>query len=597
MPINLIEQMQIKPSSPHSRCNALPGVRLALLPALVATIVASVALCGGGSLNGHLLAEAALLGILSLACVQISRSFRRCKELEGSNQALLQAAARAEAAGGAKDQFLAHMSHEIRTPMTSILGFADLLMEPQQTPSDRHDALLAIRRNASHLSDLINNVLDISKIEAGQMSVERIASDLPELICAASCLTRQALIDKGLGFRIIVDGPIPRRVQTDPLRVRQILVNLISNAGRFTERGGIELKISHRPAREPGGPCTLCFAVADTGIGMSPEQVSRLFQPFAQADESTARRFGGTGLGLAISKSLAALLGGDITVRSEPGRGSTFMVEIDGGCVDGVEMIDRISRDEDSIDSQRATEHTPQLRGRVLLAEDGMDNQRLISLRLRHAGVSVVIADNGRAALERLASEQFDLVLMDLQMPEMDGFAALDRLRHDGCKLPVVALTARAGSADRDKCLAAGFDDFLTKPIDKAKLWNCLARYLPDSAGAIGPALVSTLAEDPEVKDLLRDFINMLPGKVEQFHELLKRRDPQALRQFAHQINGAAGGYGFPQITRCAGRLEAMLRDGQPWDQVTAATHALIDLIQRVDGYQEPARHDARPAA
>ena len=596
MPINLIEQMQIAPSTSHSRSNARLRVLLALLPAVLATILASVALFGGGPFSGHLFAEAALLGIVSLACFQICRSRRCCKELEGSNQALLQAAARAEAASGAKDQFLAHMSHEIRTPMTSILGFADLLIEPQQTASDRHDALLAIRRNASHLSDLINNVLDISKIEAGQMSVERIASDVPELICAASCLTRQALIDKGLGFRVIVDGLIPRQVQTDPLRVRQILVNLIANAGRFTECGEVELMVSYRPASERGASCTLCFAISDTGIGMSPEQISRLFQPFAQADESTCRRFGGTGLGLAISKSMAALLGGDITVRSEPGRGSTFMVEIDGGCVDGVEMIDNISRDEESID-RHAPERMPQLRGRVLLAEDGMDNQRLISLRLRHAGVSVIIAENGRAALERLASERFDLVLMDLQMPEMDGFSAVARLRRDGCKLPVVALTARAGSADREKCLAAGFDDFLTKPIDKAKLWNCLGRYLPASAGAIAPALVSTLAEDPEVKDLLRDFINMLPGKVEQFHALLKRRDPQALRQFAHQINGAAGGYGFPEITRSAGHLEAMLRDGHSWEQITAATHALIDLIERVDGFRQPARHDARPAA
>ena len=598
MPIRLVGQMQqIDPKTPHPSNPFNFGMVAAVVPTVAAAVLLIITLLAAQPNRWVAATELTLLGSAVLTWVEIVRARRAIHYLKRENLELNRAKARADSASCAKDQFLAHMSHEIRTPMTSILGFADLLIEPHQTPSERLDALLTIRRNASHLSDLINNVLDLSKIEAGQMSVERLACDLPELIHAASGLTRQALVDKELSFRVVNEGPIPRQIQTDPLRVRQILVNLITNASRFTERGGVELRVGCRQTSQAADGCVVWFAVIDTGIGMSEEQLSRLFQPFAQADESTARRFGGTGLGLAISKSLATLLGGNIAVQSEPGRGSTFTVEINGGRLDGIPMIDQMPDDRATSVREASTENPPQLRGRVLLAEDGPDNQRLIALRLRHAGVSVTIAANGRIALERLAAERFDLVLMDLQMPELDGCSAVARLRRDGCRLPVIALTARAGSSNRDQCLAAGFDDYLTKPIDKIKLWNCLAGYLPSSAGAIEPTLISTLADDPEVKDLLRDFVGMLPAKVSQLRELLNRRDPQALRQFAHQINGAAGGYGFPDITDSAGKLEAMLRDGAAWDAITAATRSLAELIQRVDGYQEFSRQDSRPAA
>ena len=208
------------------------------------------------------------------------------------------------------------------------------------------------------------------------------------------------------------------------------------------------------------------------------------------------------------------------------------------------------------------------MRGWVLLVEDGADNQRLISLRLRHAGASVTVAENGRAALDRLASENFDLVLMDLQMPTMDGYTAMAQLRRDGCMVPVVALTARAGSAEREKCLAAGFEDYLTKPIDKPKLRACLSKYLQATSAAIEAPIVSTLAEDREVKDLLQQFVKLLPGKVHELQGLLRRHDPEPLRKFVHQINGAAGGYGFPEITQSAARLEGLILDGCPGNRL-----------------------------
>lgn len=517
------------------------------------------------------------------------------KELE--NQELRLARVRDEAAAIAKDQFLAHMSHEIRTPMTSILGFADVLLEPDQSQAERDEALHSIRRNASHLTELINNILDLSKIQAGQMSVERLTCNLPELIQLAICLTRQALLDKGLAFRVMNDGPLPTEIQTDPLRVRQILVNLISNAGKFTERGQIELRVRCRPAEDAGGNSAIQFIVKDTGIGMTPLQVTRLFQPFAQADESTARRFGGSGLGLAISKSLAGLLGGDIRVQSEPGVGSRFTLEIDAGRIDGVAMIDAIP-DQPAASPVAAVAQRPRkLRGRVLLAEDGPDNQRLIALRLRQAGVSVAIAADGRAALERLAAESFDLVLMDLQMPVVDGASAVARLRRGGYELPIVALTARATSADRERCLAAGFDDYLTKPIDKLKLWNCLRQYLDASPDSGEPPIVSGLSDDPELKDLLAEFVSLLPQKVRELERLTLARDAAALRQFTHRLNGAAGGYGFPEITKAAANLELMLQDGVDWESAASAAASLVQLIRRVEGYHEPDRAKERPAA
>ena len=310
--------------------------------ALVLVLISWAAL----RLGGGIATVAFSTGSVVLACTYAMRLAQRSSLLQQEILQLRQARARDEAASSAKDQFLAHMSHEIRTPMTSILGFADVLMEPDHTASERCEALQAIRRNASHLFELINNVLDLSKIQAGQMSVERLKCDLPELIQAAISLTRQALLDKGLSFRVVTDGPIPQKIYTDPLRLRQILVNLIANAARFTKRGGVELRIGCRHSGVKGNHSVVSFAVTDTGIGMTPEQVSRLFHPFAQADESTARRFGGTGLGLAISKSLAGLLGGDISVSSTPEAGSTFAVEIDGGSIDGVSMIDALPDDQ-----------------------------------------------------------------------------------------------------------------------------------------------------------------------------------------------------------------------------------------------------------
>jgi len=382
-------------------------------------------------------------------------------ELTGAKQ-------RAEEASAAKTAFLANMSHEIRTPMTAIIGYADSMLEPDQTVSDRQDALQTIRRNGQHLLELINDILDISKIEADRMTVERVEANLPSLLADLISLMRPRAVAKGLGFRLEVMGAVPQSIHTDPLRLRQVLINILANAVKFTERGEVCLCV--RCTRPPEGPARLCFEVRDTGIGIAPDQVDKLFRSFAQADGSTTRRFGGTGLGLVISKRLALLLGGDVSVQSKLGQGSTFTVCIDAGPMEDSRMLSELN---ETILPKPAL--TPakiwKLAGRILLVEDGVDNQRLISMHLTKAGAEVSIAANGRVGVDMAAAAQsvrpFDLILMDMQMPELDGYSATSELRRRGFKQPIIALTAHALLEDRDKCLAAGCSDYLSKPIEK----------------------------------------------------------------------------------------------------------------------------------
>jgi len=376
---------------------------------------------------------------------------------------------RAEEASRAKSNFLANMSHEIRTPMTAIVGYSDLMLEPSQTLSDRQDCLQIIRRNGRHLMALINDILDISKIEAGKMTVERLECDLPHLVVDVASLMRPRAVDKGLDFRLLFEGPIPQVVSTDALRVKQILMNLLGNAIKFTATGVVAVKVECAPLPDQDDS-EIRFAITDTGVGMTAEQISRLFQPFTQADESMSRKFGGTGLGLTISQRLARLLGGDISVRSELGVGSTFTVAIRGGSLANTRMLAEVSEAMIGLVPAQTTQQNITLQGKILLAEDGLDNQKLISLHLRKAGADVVIADNGRIAVDLMKAHTFDLIVMDMQMPELDGYGAASELRKRGFTLPIIALTAHAMAEDRQRCLAAGCDDYQTKPINRDNL-------------------------------------------------------------------------------------------------------------------------------
>jgi PAS domain S-box-containing protein len=401
---------------------------------------------------------------------------------------LVEARQAAEAATRAKSEFLANMSHEIRTPMTAILGFSDLLLEHpsfRNAPPDRIEAAKTIKRNGEHLLGIVNDILDLSKIEAGKMTIERISCSPCRILAEVISFARVRTEARGLAISIEYEGAIPETIRTDPTRLRQILINLVNNAIKFTEVGGVRLVAR---CVKGGSEPLMQFDVVDTGVGMSEEQVARLFQPFSQADASTTRKFGGTGLGLSISKRLTAMLGGDISVvETKPGAGTRVRVTIATGPLTGVNMMeDPLSATvvvPEAVGETPGTGQSPLNGCRILLAEDGPDNQRLIAHVLGKAGAAVVVVENGRLAanaalVAREEGKPFDVILMDMQMPVMDGYAATRSLRQEGYNGPIVALTAHAMASDREKCLNAGCNDYASKPIDRNKLIETIVAHL-----------------------------------------------------------------------------------------------------------------------
>jgi len=414
---------------------------------------------------------------------------------------LEEARASAESSNNSKSEFLANMSHEIRTPMTAILGFADLLESDfSKDASQTSHAIKTIRSNANHLLTIINDILDMSKIEAGKMTVEEISISPTQIAEEAVTLMRPRAIGKGMDVRLNYETAIPARIMSDPTRLRQILLNLIGNAIKFTEVGSITVNASFQ--KDSG---QMQFRIVDTGIGMTPEQrdVIARFEAFSQADGSTARVFGGTGLGLRISNSLATILGGSVHVESTIGKGSIFTLTVSAGDMDGVQFIESEGIPKllevqpyqiESNNPPEVNEIRPLSGLRILLAEDGPDNQRLISFHLKKSGASVTIADNGRIAVEQIekATAPFDVVFMDMQMPELDGYAATKYLRESGYKLPIIALTAHAMESDRQKCIDAGCDSYTTKPINRQSLIELAETYGKRSSQPLLPPAMTT---------------------------------------------------------------------------------------------------------
>ncbi len=426
--------------------------------------------------------------------------------LEKANQTLEELRQAAESANRAKSEFLANISHEIRTPMTAILGYTEILADSSLSPQQQ-EAVEIIQRNGRHLLALLNDILDLSKIEAGKLSLDISACSLPAILAEVVSTMRVGAQAKGLALKLEYSGPVPQTIQTDPVRLRQILVNIIGNAIKFTYTGEVRIRVRcvHPKGPNPQIQCE----VSDTGIGMSQEQLARLFQPFQQADTSTTRRFGGTGLGLAISKHLVKALGGDITVRSVPGEGSTFTVTIPTGPLEGVPLVESVA-ESSPLPTLPPLPRPPhpsnpraQLGCRILLAEDGEDNQRLITFLLHRLGAEVEVVDDGQKVLQKLLgtpgpgepaeegqrpAQSFDLILLDMQMPVLDGYQTARQLRQQGYQGPIIALTAHAMKEDRQKCLEAGCDDYLAKPIDLESFYVTVTRWAvlgkPTSASA-----------------------------------------------------------------------------------------------------------------
>ncbi len=532
-------------------------------------------------------------------------SFDDVTLLEEKEAELRKSKDEAEAANRAKSEFLANMSHEIRTPMNAILGFTEILKRGYgKNERDVKKYLSTISSSGTHLLGLINDILDLSKVEAGHLEVERIGCAPHKIVQETMQVLVAKAQEKGLRLAFEPDGPIPETIVSDPARIRQIITNLVGNAIKFTERGQVTVVTR---LLEVGQESLLAIDVIDTGIGMAKEKLDAVFNPFEQADSSITRRFGGTGLGLAISRKFAQLLGGDITVRSELGKGSAFTATLATGSLEGVRLL---QPDEVLITDQEANAAV-QLRwefpsARVLVVDDGNENRELVTLVLEEAGLHVEGAENGQVAVDKACAEAFDVILMDVQMPVMDGYTATGLLRQRGMTTPIIALTAHAMKGYEQKCLDAGFSGYMTKPVDIDGLMKLLADLLggqcvehvesetlplkpvevePQLSGGstvAGPPIVSRLpASNPRFRPLIERFVRRLDEQLERMFSARRSGNYNDLADLAHWLKGAGGTVGFDVFTEPAKNLEQVAKARRE-DQIDEILEELTQLVKRI---------------
>ena len=468
------------------------------------------------------------------------------RKLEAAVDEMRAAKDEAERASRAKSEFVSRMSHELRTPLNAIIGFAELLEdEPLQPVQKNHVGL--INSSGRHLMELINAVLDHAKIEAGGMTLESIVFDFPAAVDSVRAMVAERAAAKGLDFVADVAGDLPRHVIGDPTRLRQVLINLLTNAVKFTEQGSVELRV----AVDEGD---LVCSIRDSGIGMDQAALDRLFKPFAQADETVTRKYGGTGLGLLISKELVEAMGGRIDVESAIGVGTCFWIRLPL----------QVATPDNQVQAGQAQDATvPAGRlvgGRVLLVDDNPVNQQLGVAMLKRLGLDHDLADNGRHALERIAATDYALVLMDMEMPEMDGISATRAIRRgeadrpDAARLPVIAMTANALAEDRERCLAAGMDGYIAKPIRMAALESEIRRLF---GAAAAPAPVAQADADPAAPVFDRDAVLNMLDDEELFRELAVMF-MDAAPDYVGELDAALAAEDWPLLTRQAHTLKGL---------------------------------------
>jgi PAS domain S-box-containing protein len=514
----------------------------------------------------------------------------------------------AEAANHAKSEFLANMSHDIRTPMNAILGFTELLKRGYgKNEAQARKYLDTIHSSGKHLLELINDILDLSKVESGNLEVEKLA-------CAPHALVREVVTvldvrarEKGIRLDLRTEGPIPETIRSDPTYLRRIVTNLVGNAIKFTERGGVSVVV--RMASDTA----IAVDVIDSGIGIASDKLETMFDPFVQADTSVTRRFGGTGLGLTISRRFARALGGDIVVTSELGKGSTFTTTVQTGSLEGVRLLEASELDShvaaQSADDSARWRFPP---ARVLIVDDGAENRELLRLVLGDVGLVIREAENGLVAVERARTERFDVILMDMQMPVMDGFTATRQLRADGAGMPILALTANAMKGAEKEVMAAGCSGFVTKPVDIDHLMQTLAALLggtrveaiapPADAvemtppePSLSPVAVSdepvrsALAHNPRLRPTIRRFAARLDEQMLAFEAAAAASDYAELAALAHWLKGAAGTVGYNDFTEPATRLEqaAHARAAGELDHLMVELRGLVSRLESPQ--EEPA--------
>lgn len=512
----------------------------------------------------------------------------------------------ADAASRAKSQFLANVSHEIRTPMNGIMGLTHLALQKELTPQLR-EYLQRIDSSAHSLLGILNDILDISKIEAGMLTMEQAPFDIRELLRKISGLAAAPAEQKGIALSMVVGDDIPRVVTGDPLRLEQVLLNLLGNAVKFTEQGSVTLAVAADRGNQDPGKVSLRFSVQDSGIGIRSQDRESIFEPFAQSDSSTTRKYGGTGLGLAICSNLVRMMHGDLTVESQPGMGSTFSFTAEFG-LDAAEFAGE--RDFAAPEPAKLRE---MIAGRrVLLVEDNLINRQVAREMLQAAGLAVDLAENGEQALQILSGSaaNYDLVLIDIQMPVMDGYEAtrLIRRQWDRDVLPVIAMTAHAMSDDRQRCIEAGMNDYLSKPIVPATLYALIATWIPAGSRTqgvplqhvSGPPRRASLPDRfagidlgavmervdgnvPLVMELFQELDKEARAKRELIRAALDSGDLPSLKTGLHALKGMAGNMGVDGVFSTCQKLEAYL-SMQDMDRVRTLLGRLdndLELMQR----------------